>query len=136
MENAKEAVLEVDCNNITNISSAMEQYKNQLVQTLVQEHSDKSISLETVSLTIQLLPEIDDMEDRLSEERSYGTIGNNRKAWVAAFIRGKAAPCVLSAVGVSYLLLFLMPVNHSCFWYCRDNIWLQYNLLFLHICII
>ena len=86
VENAKEAVLEVDCNNITNISSAMEQYKNQLVQTLVQEHLDKSISLETVSLTIQLLPEIDDMEDRLSEERSYGTIGNNRKAWVAEFI--------------------------------------------------
>ena len=86
VENAKEAVLEVDCNNITNISSAMEKYKNQLVQTLVQEHLDKSISLETVSLTIQLLPEIDDMEDRLSEERSYGTIGNNRKAWVAEFI--------------------------------------------------
>ena len=86
VENAKEVVLEVDCNNITNISSAMEQYKNQLVQTLVQEHLDKSISLETVSLTIQLLPEIDDMEDRLSEERSYGTIGNNRKAWVAEFI--------------------------------------------------
>ena len=86
VENAKEAVLEVDCNNITNISNAMEQYKNQLVQTLVQKHLDKSISLETVSLTIQLLPEIDDMEDRLSEKRSYGTIGNNRKAWVAEFI--------------------------------------------------
>ena len=96
MENAKEAVLEVDCNNITNISSAMEQYKNQLVQTLVQKHLDKSISLETVSLTIQLLPEIDDMEDRLSEERSYGTIGNNRKAWVAAFISEESRHLVCS----------------------------------------
>ena len=86
MENAGEVVLEVDCNNITNISSAMEQYKTQLVQTLVQERSDNSISLETASLTIQLLPEIDNMVVRLSKERSEGSIGDNRKAWVAAFI--------------------------------------------------
>ena len=96
VENVKEAVLEVDCNNITNISSAMEQYKNQFVQTLVQEHSDNSTSLETDSLAIQLLPDIDAMECCLSEERSQGIIGNNRKAWVAVFISKESQHLVCS----------------------------------------
>ena len=96
VENAEEAVLEVDCNNITNISSAMEQYKTQFVQTLVQERSDNSISLGTASLAVQLLPDIDAMECRLSEERSQGMIGDNHKAWVAAFISKESRHLVCS----------------------------------------
>ena len=89
-------MLEVDCNNITNISSAMEQYKNQLIQTLVNEHSDNFASLETASLAVQLLPEINDMANRLSKERSEGKIGNNRKAWVATFISEESQHIVCS----------------------------------------
>ena len=96
VENAEEAVLEVDCNNITNISSAMEQYKTQFVQTLVQEHSDNSISLGTASLAVQLLPDMDAMECRLSKERSMGMIGDNRTAWVAAFISEESRHLVCS----------------------------------------